>query len=78
MGADPCKVSILLEEWVQGSYRVECYAEAGCWRCRQCCRNLPQSFNLRIPSSLVIDPNHFFKHIVQPVQHQGCVLDAHS
>ena len=29
MGADPCKVSILLEEWVQGSYRVECYAEAG-------------------------------------------------
>ena len=32
MGADPCKVSILLEEWVQGSCgicRVECYAEAG-------------------------------------------------
>ena len=33
MGADPCKVSILLEEWGQGSYgicRVECcYAEAG-------------------------------------------------
>ena len=32
MGADPCKVSILLEEWVQGSCgicRVEWYAEAG-------------------------------------------------
>ena len=36
----------------------------------QCCRNLPLSFNLRIPPSLVIDLNHFFKHILTVVQRQ--------